>query len=296
MKNPCYSLSTPTCTKLFVAISVLLLSATVHGEDWVQENGVDPCKDNGQCHSMMRGYETLIEGEGCRSFFSTGKCARICAYSLKSLITRRAWNRCAHRCEWATSVTDAAASWLEMCLSRPADEPSVEDEASDNQSGTGNNASTHINENQAVNQAQGLLYRVFHFPSSMQLSSKGKSRSVFFRMLRLFYWFQVMSITVFLIGFLAVLAVSVRSNTPISVVISHFMKRLEQWRKQAVKQIRKIAPRSISKLSLSRAQSLPTAFSRSSSTSKQSIPDRRELSSLQRGARRHLKAMHANLD
>lgn len=262
----------------------------------MQENGVDPCKDNGQCHSMMRGYETLIEGEGCRSFFSTGKCARICAYSLKSLITRRAWNRCAHRCEWATAVTEAAASWLEMCLSRPADEPSVEDEANGNQLGTGNNASAHMNENQAINQAQSLLYRVFHFPSSTQSSNKGQSTSVFFRLVRFFYWFQVMSVIIFLIGILAVLAVSVRSNTPISVVMSHFMKRLEQWRKQAMKQIRKMSSRSISKMSLSRAQSLPTAFSRSSSSSKQSIPDRHELSSLQRGARRHLKAMRANLD
>lgn len=245
---------------------------------------------------MMRGYETLIEGEGCRSFFSTGKCARICAYSLKSLITRRAWNRCAHRCEWATAVTEAAASWLEMCLSRPADEPSVEDEASGNQSGTGNNASAHMNENQAINQAQSLLYRVFHFPSSAHLSSTGQSRSVLFRVVRLFYWLQIMSVTIFLIGFMAVLAVSMKTNTPISVVISHFMKRLEQWRKQVMKQIRKVSSRSISKMSLSRAQSLPTAFSRSSSSSKQSIPDRSELNSLQRGARRHLKAMRANLD
>lgn len=82
----------------------------------------DHCTEGGQCSNIIKNYETLITGEGCRTFYFTGKCSRICTYSLKSLMGRQMWSKCADRCEWSKAVTRGAASWLDMCLAHPADD------------------------------------------------------------------------------------------------------------------------------------------------------------------------------
>lgn len=99
-----------SCTVLLVLLLVM------HAHGWWDEN----CAEGGQCPNMIKSYESLIKGKGCHSFYSTGKCSRICTYSLKSLINRHMWSKCAERCKWSKAVTEGASSWLRMCLARPA--------------------------------------------------------------------------------------------------------------------------------------------------------------------------------
>jgi hypothetical protein len=80
----------------------------------------DLCAAGGQCEEMERAYTTIVQGEACRSFYATGKCTGLCTRSLKAMIGRRLWTKCADRCDWSPGLAAAAASWLDLCLARPA--------------------------------------------------------------------------------------------------------------------------------------------------------------------------------
>lgn len=99
------------------------------------------CADNGQCANMIRSYEGLIKGPACRSFYFTGLCTRLCTFSLKSLISRQTWTKCADRCDWSSAVTKGAVSWLHMCMDHPA--PDVADPP-DNPPRPPDNNTSHI--------------------------------------------------------------------------------------------------------------------------------------------------------
>lgn len=109
---------------LFCLLSLPLLSSV---NAWYDEN----CGENGQCTVMFKSFENLIRGEGCRSFYITGKCSRICTYSLRSLVGRHTWSKCAQRCEWSKAATDGISSWLDMCLANPAPDVFKTDDADD---------------------------------------------------------------------------------------------------------------------------------------------------------------------
>lgn len=64
---------------------------------------------------MLQTYASLVKGEGCVSFYTSGKCPRICSFSLNSILTRSSWTRCARRCDWSPAFIESAHSWLRMC-------------------------------------------------------------------------------------------------------------------------------------------------------------------------------------
>ncbi|KAI0560789.1 hypothetical protein FGB62_100g36 [Gracilaria domingensis] len=77
------------------------------------------CSEGSQCATMLKNYANLVKGDECISFYITGKCSRICTFSLKSLINRSSWSKCSQRCAWSSAITDGAKSWLDMCLANP---------------------------------------------------------------------------------------------------------------------------------------------------------------------------------
>lgn len=139
------------------------MCATTSADEWAA--GADPCAETGQCHTMLSSYESLIQGDGCRPFFTTGLCPRLCAFSLKSLVGRHTWARCVKRCDWPDHVIHAADSWLSMCLSRQEQEPAkqsdkqVREERTEQQ-----HARTQTETKDADEKSQGhhWSWRVFH--------------------------------------------------------------------------------------------------------------------------------------
>lgn len=80
----------------------------------------DLCIAGGQCEGVERAYAAVIQGEACRSIYATGQCSGLCTRSLKAMIGRHLWAKCADRCDWSPGLVAAADSWLAFCLSRPA--------------------------------------------------------------------------------------------------------------------------------------------------------------------------------
>lgn len=204
----------------------------------------DRCAEGGQCMSMINNYQTLIQGEGCRSFYVTGKCSRICTFSLKSLIRRHSWSKCAERCEWQKSVTAAAQSWLSMCLARP--EPDV---LGQDASGP---ATDRIISDQNAN-------------ASSLLTEETTLRNSVFTVFRVF----VLCCGAVMLGLLLRCQPTFRAW--LSRTFRVFAYRLGQWWK-------------------------PSAKTSSGKGPLDGLPSRHELRVLQRGARRHLKALRSNLD
>lgn len=97
-------------------ITVALLSASRPVAGWWDVE----CASGGPCYEMERAYARLIQGEACRSFYATGTCSGLCTRSLKAMLERQLWARCARHCDWSDSIVAAASSWLELCVSRPA--------------------------------------------------------------------------------------------------------------------------------------------------------------------------------
>lgn len=80
----------------------------------------DLCAMRGPCDELERAHATVVQGEACRSFYSTGQCSGLCTRSLKAMLGRHLWRKCAERCDWPSGLVAAADSWLDMCLARPA--------------------------------------------------------------------------------------------------------------------------------------------------------------------------------
>jgi hypothetical protein len=80
----------------------------------------DLCTAGGQCEEVERAYAVIIQGLACRSLYTTGQCSGLCTRSLKAMIGRHLWAKCADRCDWSPGLVAAADSWLALCLSRPA--------------------------------------------------------------------------------------------------------------------------------------------------------------------------------
>jgi hypothetical protein len=105
-----------SCRLVFVALLVLQ-SLPLAAAWWDSE-----CAPGGQCDSMQRAYEDLVQGEACGSMYVTGLCSGLCMRSLRATIGRRLWARCAEHCDWSAGVVSAADSWLRWCVSRPAED------------------------------------------------------------------------------------------------------------------------------------------------------------------------------
>ncbi|KAJ8905969.1 hypothetical protein NDN08_002470 [Rhodosorus marinus] len=73
------------------------------------------CTIGGKCFEIKRGFVNIVEGPECRKFFVTGSCSRLCLQSLEAVTSRPSWSKCALRCNWGSTVTEGAVSWLELC-------------------------------------------------------------------------------------------------------------------------------------------------------------------------------------
>lgn len=80
----------------------------------------DLCAVHGPCDDLERAYASVVQGEACRSFYASGQCSGLCTRSLKAMLGRHLWRKCAERCDWPGGLVAAADSWLDMCVSRPA--------------------------------------------------------------------------------------------------------------------------------------------------------------------------------
>jgi hypothetical protein len=98
----------------------LLLAATLCLVDIAFAWDSVQCGPGGPCDDIERAYADIIQGEGCRTIFSAGMCSGLCTRSLKAMIGRHLWTKCANRCDWSPGVVAAANSWLALCVSRPA--------------------------------------------------------------------------------------------------------------------------------------------------------------------------------
>lgn len=78
------------------------------------------CGPNGICADAQRAYVAVIQGDACRSFYATGKCSALCLRSLRAMVAKHTWSRCALRCQWDRAFMEASYSWLRLCTSRPA--------------------------------------------------------------------------------------------------------------------------------------------------------------------------------
>lgn len=99
--------------KVAILLTITQISEATFGS-WTEQ-----CKQGGQCSSLMKSYEILVMGTECRSFYVTGECSRLCTYSLRALISRKMWNRCARMCEWGEAIVSGAEGWLALCQERP---------------------------------------------------------------------------------------------------------------------------------------------------------------------------------
>lgn len=252
-------------------IAIIIFIKLCNGDEW---SGIgDPCKEGGQCATMMRGYEALVEGDGCRSFFTTGKCATICAFSLKSLIGRRTWSRCAHRCEWAPAVMDAADSWLSMCLSR-SDQHNLEETNNNNSTKQGNNALN--NDVNTSGNGSRRIWRIFH------KEENGNNDGWMVRVWAKVLWRSAL-VLIMISGCIsaAAVVVAVQWRTPVSVVARKGFRNATQWASNSFNRFR-------------------DRFASSSKKRSRGVlePGRprgiQHGSSLNRGARRHLKSLRAN--
>lgn len=229
-----------TLQRHVLTVVILAVSAVVGA--WWDEN----CAENGQCPKMFASYEALMSGEGCRSFYVTGKCSRLCTYSLKSLIGRHTWARCAKRCEWSKAKTDGALSWLEMCLANPAQDVFESEEKE--HSGTD---ATKAN----IGSGKG---------ASLE---GGKSRSSSH---------NIVVYSLIMVGLVVCIA-SIALTPSLNGKAGDILRRFMSWiRVQRGKRRHGRTPAGKGPLDMG--------------------PDRNELRNLQRGARRHLKAMRATLD
>lgn len=218
------------------------------------EERSDPCKDGGQCVTLIRSYESLVEGDGCRTFYVTGECPHICANSLKSLIGRRTWARCARRCDWSVAITEAAESWLHMCLARPVA-----------------GAPRNINKSAASGNVTGVV------DDSARLRSTHRNQSFRMRSRRFVKWFVGLVVAFITLTSIVVVA-SKYNKSPPRVVLRHAFARVSTS-----------VSRSLQGMAFSsRARRGQGEFD--------TLPYRPDPRSLQRGARRHLKAMRAVLD
>lgn len=272
----------------------ITLLAVGNADEWN-----DPCKDGGQCSTMMKSYESLVEGEACRSFYYTGTCATICAFSLKSLVGRRAWTRCSRRCEWASAFVDAASSWLDMCLSHPRhdDDPhhdqmmsAIRDNSSSSLNVTDNILSNTISDSTEQRSRNPDLNRRRVWMTHVSLALYRLAAHLLTRFLMFSFFTGIITIALFYV-------VSFCFKVPLGTVI----QRTSNFIYSAV---RRLVPEQKKESFETRARNQPKSTILSSSAitnshagvSDTAWRDRPELSSLHRGARRHLKAMRANFD
>lgn len=208
----------------------------------------DKCSEDGQCASMFKSYESLIRGVGCRSFYYTGKCSRICTYSLKSLIGRPTWAKCAEHCDWPEAITSSISSWLEMCLANPAPDVFESDDSESPQ-------------NPSDSRDSGLKKG-----SEPQTESKRKRFKLFE-----FSFFHILVFACFVTS----CALMYISGPRKEELFQRMVKGMRFIKNRLMKSPRRKTP---GRGPLDNA------------------PDRRELRDLQRGARRHLKALRATID
>lgn len=219
---------------------ILLLCLPLTVAWWDQK-----CAEDGQCSAMFKSYETLMMGTGCRSFYLTGKCSRICTYSVRSLIGRHTWAKCAERCEWSKAVTDGIASWLELCLANPGADVFEKEDA-----GNGNSTS--------------------YDGEPVQAKQNGVSLASGSRAGRMVRWF-VVGLVVLVLCAVVVVSTSTGKRYLLDGA-RHGAVWIGRWRGKHY---------------------------HGKSTGKGPLdggPRQMERSNLQRGARRHLKAMRATLD
>uniref|UniRef100_A0A7S3A0H7 Uncharacterized protein n=1 Tax=Rhodosorus marinus TaxID=101924 RepID=A0A7S3A0H7_9RHOD len=80
------------------------------------------CAIGGKCFEIKGGFVNIVEGPECRKFFATGLCSRLCLQSLEAITSRTSWSKCALRCNWGSTITKGAVSWLELCRRHAARE------------------------------------------------------------------------------------------------------------------------------------------------------------------------------
>lgn len=206
----------------------------------------DNCRSGGQCFEMLYTFESLISGEGCRSFFYTGKCSRLCTFSVRSLLGRQKWSRCSDRCEWPQALVEGADEWLQMCVSKPADDVyENHDEKEKNHTNTEDNIDTEPH----TARLSVLTNRVWDFNA-----------------------------LIFVLIFVCFGAIVLIASRP-----------------ELRKRIQRSARRTGSWVKMMKENGLQGRAKQGRSTLDIG-PDRSELRNLQRGARRHLKAIRSTLD
>jgi hypothetical protein len=106
---------------LLLCVSVAVVQRVPTAAAWWDSE----CAVGGQCAAMLEAYEGVVQGDACRSIYVTGLCSGLCTRSLRAMIGRRLWARCADHCDWSAGVVAAADSWLNWCVSRPAEDARV---------------------------------------------------------------------------------------------------------------------------------------------------------------------------
>lgn len=290
---------TTTTTTLFVFLSLAVTITHTLADEWAA--GADPCGDGGQCHTMLSSYESLIQGDGCRPFFTTGLCPRLCAFSLKSLIGRHTWARCVKRCEWPDHVIHAADSWLSMCLSRqepakPSDKQLQQEEHKTvDGASTGGDGGAHT-EDKGDDKKEDLKHwsrRVFHHHQLHKPKVDKSGRTIRFRVL-------VVLSGLIVVALLALIVTSARLQTPPVIVAKKALASVRIYARHYTAKLTDSARRLLpGKKANRRSRGVldgPADFKSASKTSSSSNPLLQRGSSLHRGARKHLKAMRSNLD
>jgi hypothetical protein len=242
---------------LLGAATALLVNPAVAWDD-VQ------CGVGGPCDDMQVAYADIVQGDACRSLYATGMCSGLCTRSLKAMIGRHLWTKCADRCDWSPGIVAAANSWLALCVSRPApdvNQPEITEITSrrgqkspDNAAGAPRTPPAHADTSFDLHRQQDLQH---HFSDSTQ----GRNvRNSLFRRLSLHTTVRLM------LPFLAVIAA-------FSIARRHSA-------------VRKAIRRLLLPLAAKRGRMTDGLLSANVST-------RRDLINIQRGARRHLKGMRS---
>jgi len=84
------------------------------------------CSIGGKCFEIKGGFVNMVEGPECRKFFATGSCSQLCLQSLEAITSRHSWSKCALRCNWGSTITEGAVSWLEICRRHAAKETTAD--------------------------------------------------------------------------------------------------------------------------------------------------------------------------
>lgn len=245
----------------------------VHLSEAAFSGWTEQCKQGGQCATLMSSYEALVMGKECRTLFVTGECSRLCTYSLRALISRKMWNRCARVCDWGEAIVSGADRWLELCLERPGWDVRHESMGSE-----GHDENEHV-EVHGVDDPGSEIAKDVKYGNNSRSRTASKSRRKMWVRAGVIYLLGKVVVSGVLV-FVLILVALLAPNTAFGTAIRSFVD-IPRWIR-LIKAKRRWTP----------PGRLPPSgsYSRSSSSGRTSTYTRAD-SRAHRGARRHLVGM-----